>query len=78
MFFCAQMQRMSHYYKAIVCHAYCMNAEYAIKMLLVKSVEIVEKNRPHRENITILISHDFFISRSQFANNNRNHIIYTQ
>ena len=25
----AQMQRMSHYYKVIVCHAQCMDAEYA-------------------------------------------------
>jgi len=42
MFSCAQMQRMSHYYNVIVCHAYCMDAEYAIKPLLVKSVKIVE------------------------------------
>ena len=51
------MQRMSHYNKVIVCSAYCKDAEYAIQTLLVKSIKIVEKNRPHRENITISISH---------------------
>ena len=57
MFFCTQMQRMSHNYKVIARHAYCMDAEYAIKTLLVKSVKIVGKNRPNRENIAIWISH---------------------
>ena len=42
-FVCAQMLCMSHYYKVIVCRANCMDAEYAILTLLVKSVKIVEK-----------------------------------
>ena len=30
MFFCAQIERMSHYYKVIMRHAYCMDTEYKI------------------------------------------------
>ena len=37
------MQSMSHYYKVIVHRAYCMDTEYAIKMLIVK---IVKKSFP--------------------------------
>jgi len=51
MFFGAQMQHMSHYYKVIVRRVYFMDNEYVILTLLVKSVE---KNRPHK----ILISPD--------------------
>jgi len=53
MFFCAQMQRKSQYYKVIVHHAFCMDAEYAIKMLLVKSVKIVKKTSPQAKNRVI-------------------------
>ena len=43
MCFCDQMQCMSHHYKVIVCRAYCIDAEYAIYMLLVKTVKIIGK-----------------------------------
>ena len=41
--FCAQVQHISHYYKVIMHHAYCMDAEYAIWTLFVKSDKIIEK-----------------------------------
>jgi len=34
----AQMQSVSHYYKVIMRHAYCIDTEYSIQTLLVKSV----------------------------------------
>jgi len=34
------MQGMSHYYKVMERHAYCMDTEYAIYTLLVKSVKM--------------------------------------
>jgi len=50
--FCTQTQRMSHYYEVIVCHAYCMDTEYAIEMLLVKSA----KNRLVRPPSNLLFT----------------------
>jgi len=55
----SQMQHMSHYYTVIVRRAYCMDDEYAIERLLVKSVKIVEKKSSHRKNIAISMSRDF-------------------
>jgi len=37
-----------------------MDTEYAIWTLLVESVKMVLKNRPHKKNVAISISHDFF------------------
>jgi len=58
MFFFAQMQCMSHYYKVIMCRAYCMDYEYTIQMMLIKSIKNRRKNRPHVENIAISTSHN--------------------
>ena len=47
---------MSHYYKVIVCHAYCMNTEYTI-LTLIKSINNCRKSSL-LESIAISISHD--------------------
>jgi len=66
------MQRMSHYYAVIVCRAYCMDAEYAIYTLLVKSGKIVEKIAPQGKYLYFDVP-NFFKSRFRFANNDRDH-----
>jgi len=50
-----------------------MDTEYAIKTLLVKSIQNRRKNRPHGE---FLISHNLKKSWFRFANDNHGHSSY--